>query len=89
MRWLIIAVLVVAVLLVGGWLSQADLLAIDVAEVDQRLAWVRTVDGWERSAAWSAKIPSTPSLHPLVVAAGQLLGSLLALNGFPSGRGSD
>ena len=41
--------------------------------------WVRTVDGWERPHHWSPSIAEPPALHPLVVAAGQTLFSLLAL----------
>jgi hypothetical protein len=42
-------------------------------------AWVRTVDGWERPSGWFAPPSDPPSLHPLVVAAGQALVSVLAL----------
>jgi hypothetical protein len=41
--------------------------------------WVRTVDGWERPALWNAPGPHSPRLHPLVVAAGQGLVSVMAL----------
>lgn len=42
-------------------------------------AWVRTVDGWERPSLWSTTPAPPPQLHPLVLAAGQGLASLLAL----------
>lgn len=42
-------------------------------------SWVRTADGWEQPALWSAAPPVPPQLHPLVVAAGQGLASVLAL----------
>jgi hypothetical protein len=45
-------------------------------------AWVRTVDGWERPSAWLATAPNVPRLHPVVVAAGQGLASVLALVAF-------
>ena len=45
----------------------------------QPAAWVRTVDGWERMDRWSPASKEPPALHPLVVAAGQLLVSLFAL----------
>jgi hypothetical protein len=45
----------------------------------QSLAWVRTVDGWERPESWATQNVGPPRLHPLVVAAGQGLASLLGL----------
>jgi hypothetical protein len=44
--------------------------------------WVRTVDGWERPAWWEVSPIETPHLHPLVVATGQGLVSVLALVAF-------
>jgi hypothetical protein len=41
--------------------------------------WVRTVDGWERAGSWQVDEVGPPGLHPLVVAAGQGLVSLLGL----------
>jgi hypothetical protein len=41
--------------------------------------WVRTVDGWERTETWNAPDLYVPRLHPLVVAAGQGLVSVMAL----------
>jgi hypothetical protein len=41
--------------------------------------WVRTVDGWERPGSWTAAGIGPPAVHPLVVAAGQTLVSLLGL----------
>jgi hypothetical protein len=45
------------------------------------MRWVRTVDGWERPETWRTAEPLADSLrlHPLVVAAAQLLFSLFAL----------
>lgn len=43
------------------------------------IAWVRTVDGWERADSWNVGEVVPPRLHPLVVAAGQGLLSLLGL----------
>jgi len=44
--------------------------------------WVRTCDGWERPGSWNAKTVASPTLHPLVVATGQSLVSILALIAF-------
>ena len=44
--------------------------------------WVRTVDGWEVADSWHAESGWRPGLHPLVVAAGQGLLSVLALVAF-------
>jgi hypothetical protein len=41
--------------------------------------WVRTVDGWERPELWNAPALYVPRLHPLVVAAGQGLVSVMGL----------
>lgn len=41
--------------------------------------WVRTVSGWERSDLWDVPEPFVPRLHPLVVAAGQGLVSVMGL----------
>lgn len=41
--------------------------------------WVRTVDGWERTELWNAPELHAPRLHPLVVAAGQGLISVMGL----------
>ena len=41
--------------------------------------WVRTVNGWERMETWNAPDLYVPRLHPLVVAAGQGLVSVMGL----------
>jgi len=41
--------------------------------------WVRTADGWEQSGNWTPSLAAPPAVHPLVIAAGQLLVSMLAL----------
>jgi len=49
----------------------------------QPTRWIRTVDGWELRESLSPPAPSfTPALHPLVVAAAELLLSLAALTAF-------
>jgi hypothetical protein len=51
--------------------------------VGQRAAapakWVRTVDGWERTDMWQQTDIYVARLHPLLVAAGQGLVSVLGL----------
>jgi hypothetical protein len=49
------------------------------AVTTQAGGWVRTVDGWERVDSWYVSEVRPPRLHPLVVAAGQGLVSLLGL----------
>ncbi len=44
--------------------------------------WVRTVDGWERTDMWNVAAVEAPRLHPLVVAVGQGLVSILGLAAF-------
>ncbi len=55
------------------------------AERGSPLAWVRTADGWEPSAALSThSFPhSAPTLHPLLVASFQLGASVFVLLAFP------
>lgn len=42
-------------------------------------SWVRTAQGWERVDLWEASSVGPARLHPLIVASGQVLVSLLAL----------
>jgi hypothetical protein len=57
-------------------------LALAYERQTPRLTWVRTVDGWERPDSWQLEPIGRRALHPLVVAAGQGLVSLLALVAF-------
>lgn len=57
------------------------------APVVREARWVRTVDGWERADSWRTAVAEEPRLHPLVVAAGQGLVSVLALAAFSKGAG--
>jgi hypothetical protein len=50
-----------------------------LASAPPAVTWVRTSAGWERPATWLSVPPAPPTLHPLVVAAGQGLVSILAL----------
>jgi hypothetical protein len=47
--------------------------------VEVSTPWVRTADGWERHGSWTVSSVGPPSVHPLVVAAGQTLASIFAL----------
>jgi hypothetical protein len=49
------------------------------AKPQAAVRWVRTVDGWERPDVWSLQGAGGPALHPLVLAAGQGLLSVLGL----------
>ncbi len=51
----------------------------DVPAMTPITQWVRTVDGWERTDRWHAPDLHVPRLHPLVVAAGQGLVSVVGL----------
>jgi hypothetical protein len=44
-----------------------------------QIDWVRTVDGWQKSTDWIPSLAPPPAVHPLTVAAAQLLVSLFAL----------
>ena len=65
----------------GEWQGSAkppfDKLRTEQAAEEVR--WVRTVDGWERPEVWALEAVGRPALHPLVVAAGQGLLSVLGL----------
>jgi hypothetical protein len=71
---------------VGSWSCHVESPAGDTRAAAFDTPWVRTADGWERAGSW---LPDTktspPRLHPLVVASGQLLLSLLALAAFSAG----
>jgi hypothetical protein len=72
---------------IGLWSCQIDGLAGGSPSPTIEAPWVRTVDGWERAGSWHAESAMPrPRLHPLVVAAGQLLLSLLALTYFDANR---
>jgi hypothetical protein len=52
------------------------------AEFDNRRSqsdWVRTVDGWQKSNNWIPSLAAPPAVHPLTIAAAQVLVSLFAL----------
>lgn len=53
--------------------------ATNTAARPPALTWVRTADGWERYGTWDLPVPTRPTLHPAVVAAGQLIVSTWAL----------
>jgi hypothetical protein len=67
---------------VGMLFSQVEVLSAPSASDSVSTPWVRTVDGWERHGSWSVSSVGPPAVHPLVVAAGQVLGSILALVAF-------
>lgn len=50
-----------------------------LAPTAQMTEWVRTVDGWEKPLGWTTSLAGPPAVHPLVVAAAQVLVSLFAL----------
>ena len=41
--------------------------------------WVRTVDGWQKTNNWIPSLAAPPAVHPLTIAAAQVLVSLFAL----------
>jgi hypothetical protein len=79
--------IVLLLLGVGALSCQVDSPAETMPNSTQVASWVRTVDGWERVDSWNTSIALPPGLHPLVVATGQLLISVLALAAIkPSAR---
>ena len=48
------------------------------------IPWVRTVSGWERFDPHQITVAAPPTLHPLVVASGEALASILGLALFSS-----
>jgi len=54
------------------------------ADLNDQRGWERTNDGWRRSAPNMPLPRFDDGLHPVVIAAGQLALSLLALVAFPS-----
>ncbi len=55
------------------------------AVADQRIAWVRTVDGWEPSSVLTIgpPPPGPPAVHPVLVATLQIGLSVFALLALP------
>lgn len=77
------AILGISLVLVGVGMFSCQLEGVSSPPVTYPTgpAWVRTVDGWERPGTWQfdVALPPPPRLHPLLVAAGQGLGSVLGL----------
>jgi hypothetical protein len=74
-------ILGITLLLLGVGMLSCRLggLAVDLPAGHEVVEWVRTAQGWERSGEWSSSDVAPVSLHPLVVAAGQAMLSILAL----------
>ena len=66
----------------GTLLCQVDVLNARATPVAPASNWVRTADGWERPASWQSDAPPAPEVHPLLLATGQTLASVLALVAF-------
>ena len=66
-------------LLLVGWLA----CHVEIAPGGDQALWVRTPDGWEKTTYWATSPTYAPPLHPLVVALGQALASMVALVAFP------
>jgi hypothetical protein len=76
----ILIILIVAA--ISSWISSGERSASDAAYAGD---WVRTADGWEpRDVLESYEAPSPPAVHPVVIAAFQLLASLFVLAAFPA-----
>lgn len=80
-------VLVVLAILSSGIYVQPELLAGETALATRAAGWVRTAAGWERAETWFHRPVQPPALHPFVVAAGQVFGSLFVLLAFPDANG--
>lgn len=63
---------------VGSLSCRLEGLSVEPPAQTTSVDWVRTVDGWERPTWQPSRVPA-PRLHPLVVALGQTLLSVLAL----------
>jgi hypothetical protein len=64
---------------IGAWSCRVEGFDPRTPAIRQEVTWVRTADGWERPGRYEAGAATPPRPHPSVVAAGQLLFSLLAL----------
>lgn len=77
------AILGISCLLLGAALLLCREEGVDlvssVAMPQAAVSWVRTVDGWERPDRWCLATAGRPALHPVVVAAGQVLLSAFGL----------
>jgi hypothetical protein len=52
-------------------------------------SWIRTATGWEKSGTWTTAATLRPALHPLVVASGEMLASILGMAAFSAGPNLD
>jgi hypothetical protein len=75
------SILGIMLLLAGVGLAtcQIEGHSAQVAPLEAADDWVRTADGWERTSSWTPALAGPPAVHPSVIAAGQLLVSMLAL----------
>ncbi len=75
------SVFAIALVLVGiGILScRMEQFAVPAPHSVDAAPWVRTIDGWERGSNWQPSVAASPRLHPVLVAAGEALVSILAL----------
>jgi hypothetical protein len=76
------AIFGISCLLLGAalWLCQVESTnQSSGAKLQVAVRWVRTVDGWEQPGHWYLEGAARPTLHPLVVTAGQALLSVLGL----------
>jgi len=79
---LVRAIFGISCLLLGAAMLSCQMeIARDLQTANQPkvVVWVRTVDGWERPDSWNLEPVRRPALHPVVVAAGQGLLSILGL----------
>jgi hypothetical protein len=75
------SILGILLLLAGaGFMScRIEVRSADLVRSPSSSDWVRTVDGWERPRHWSSSQVPPPAVHPVIIAAGQVLVSLFAL----------
>jgi hypothetical protein len=75
------SILLIVLLVAGAGLVSCRIYgrAARTAATEAADNWVRTTDGWERVSNWTPSLAAPPAVHPVVIAAGQLLFSLLAL----------
>lgn len=78
MRRSILVILTVAAL--SSWIARAQQAA---GQTHSPTDWIHTADGWESRSVLAARPAPLPAIHPGLIAAFELMASLLALATFP------
>jgi hypothetical protein len=72
--------IILSVAALSYWIARAERAA---GESGPLTDWIHTADGWESRSVLAARQAPLPAIHPGLIAAFELMASLLALAAFP------